>query len=151
MRPPNQHVPPLPPTIPGGALNPDPVRDPPPLHPIPRAPGAAAPPDAVRPAHPVQPPPPPGGRGGVNPPPLPPGAYDPTDPQLFWMNNRPFLIHRSVGKGGFGEVYEAEMMLPPGMEVIRNPRYGVTFSIRHQTSKPCMHQHLPHTHCMLTL
>ena len=47
-----------------------------------------------------------------------------TDPQLFWMNHRPFLLHRSVGKGGFGEVYRAEMMLPPGMDVNRNPTTG---------------------------
>ena len=56
--------------------------------------------------------------------PPPPGAYDATDPQLFWMNNRPFLLHRRVGKGGFGEVYRAEMMLPPDTEVSRDPTTG---------------------------
>ena len=116
---PNRPLPPVPPTISGGVLNPepDPARPPRPLNPqhIPTA-DAAAPPGAVRPAHahPFLP----------RNPPRPPGAYDVTDPQLFWMNNRPFLLHRSVGKGGFGEVYRAEMLLPPGLEVSRNPTTG---------------------------
>ena len=109
---PNRHLPPAPPTITGGVLNPeDPIRRPP-LNPdyVPTA-DAAAPPGAVRPAHPFLPS-------------RPPGAYDPTDPQLFWMNNRPFFLHECVGKGGFGKVYKAEMMLPPGMEVARDPTTG---------------------------
>ena len=111
----NRQLPPGPPTIPGGALNPDPVR--PPLlnpHDISAAaapPGAGVPPAADR--HPFLP--------GIVP---PPGAYDVTDPKIFWMNNRPLLLHRSVGKGGFGEVYRAEMMLPPGLEVSRDLSTG---------------------------
>ena len=120
----NRLLPPDPPSIPGGVLNPDPVR-PPPLNPH-YIPAAAAPPDAgvppdhalVRPVHPI-----PSGIVVQNPPP-PPGAYDVTDPQLFWMNNRPFFLHRSVGSGGFGEVFRAEMLLPPGMEVSRDPTTG---------------------------
>ena len=38
--------------------------------------------------------------------------YDVTDPTLFWMNARPFAVHRSVGRGGFGEVYSVELLLP---------------------------------------
>ena len=108
---------PVPPTISGGALNPDPARSPP-LNPqyIPTA-DAAAPPGVVGgPVHPFA--------FHAATPPRPPGAYDVTDPQLFWMNHRPFLLHRSVGKGGFGEVYRAEMLLPPGLEVSRNPTTG---------------------------
>ena len=109
----NRLLPPDPPTIPGGVLNPDPVR-PPPLSPQ-YIPEAATPPGVgVPPAHPFLP----------RNPPSPPGAYDATDPQLFWMNNRPFFLHRSIGKGGFGEVYRAEMLLPPGMDVGRNPTTG---------------------------
>ena len=40
------------------------------------------------------------------------------------MNNRPFLLHGSVGKGGFGEVFKCEMMLPSGLQVSRNPATG---------------------------
>ena len=47
-----------------------------------------------------------------------------TDPQIFWLNDRPYLLHRSVGKGGFGEVHRVEMMLPLGMEVRRKPKTG---------------------------
>ena len=109
-----------PPTIQGGVLNPDPVR-PPPLNPhyVPAAanpPGAGIPPaqlflPGIVPLNPVRPP-------------RPVGAYDGTDPQLFWMNNRPFVLHRSIGRGGFGEVYRAEMLLPPGLEVNRDPTTG---------------------------
>ena len=59
------------------------------------------------------------------------------------MNNRPLLLHRSVGKGGFGEVYRAEMMLPPGLEVNRDPSTGGFISdgagrieVRHQQRAP---------------
>ena len=117
---PNRHdLPPAaPPTIPGGALNPEDGGD---LNPSP--PDVVPPIDRIvrrpAPAHTFLP------AGTVHRPlPPPPGAYDVTDPKLFWMNNRPFLLHRSVGKGGFGEVYRAEMMLPPGVEVSRNPTTG---------------------------
>ena len=50
--------------------------------------------------------------------------YDVTDCQLFWMNKRPYLVHGSVGKGAFGEVYKVEMMLPVGMEVRRHADAG---------------------------
>ena len=54
----------------------------------------------------------------------PPRAYDVTDPQIFWLNNRPYLLQASVGKGGFGEVHRVEMMLPLGMAVQRKPKTG---------------------------
>ena len=112
---PNRHLPPDPPTITGGVLNPDPVPFPPPdmVVPVPPPPPAGT----VRAGHPLLP--------CAAPP--PPGAYSRTDPQLFWMNNRPFLLHRIVGKGGFGKVYSAELLLPPGMEVSRNPTTGGFF------------------------
>lgn len=47
-----------------------------------------------------------------------------TSHQLFWLNSRPFILHGSVGKGGYGEVFKAEMMLPPGMQVGRNAETG---------------------------
>ena len=121
LRRPDRHAPPAPPpTIPEGALNPDGPAHPDAIPPV----VAPRPPDAGFPVHSPLPP-----LAVPHPqqhplPPPPPGAYEVTDPQLFWMNNRPFLLHRSVGKGGFGEVYKAEMMLPPGMEVSRNPRTG---------------------------
>ena len=113
---PNRHLPPDPPTISGGVLNPDPVRSPPPNI-APPADAVAPPAGTVRAGHPLL-------QDAHPAAPPPPGAYSPTDPQLFWMNNRPFLLHRSVGKGGFGEVFRAEMMLPPGMEVSRDPTTG---------------------------
>ena len=58
------------------------------------------------------------------PPPSPPRTYDVTDPELFWLNERPYLLQRSVGKGGFGEVHMVEMMLPLGMSVRRRPKTG---------------------------
>ena len=54
----------------------------------------------------------------------PPRAYDVTDPELFWLNERPYLLKRAVGKGGFGEVHMVEMMLPLGMSVQRRPKTG---------------------------
>ena len=114
----NRLLPPDPSTILGGALNPDPVVRPPPLNPH-YIPAAATPPGAgIPPAHPFL-----SAIVARNPPP-PPGAYDSTDPQLFWMNNRPFFLHRSVGRGGFGEVFRAEMLLPSGLEVSRDPTTG---------------------------
>ena len=112
----NRLLPPAPPTIPGGALNPEPGVHPPPFNPH-YIPAAATPPDSgIPPAHPFAP--------AVVALPPPPGAYDVTDPQLFWMNDRPFWLHRLVGRGGFGQVYRAEMLLPPGMEVSRDPATG---------------------------
>ena len=61
----------------------------------------------------------------IAPPPSPPRrGYDVTDPQIFWLNNRPYLLQCSVGKGGFGEVHRVEMMLPLGMEVCRDAKTG---------------------------
>ena len=40
-----------------------------------------------------------------------------TDPRIFWLNKRPYWVHRLLGKGGFGEVHEVEMLLPTGLEV----------------------------------
>ena len=62
--------------------------------------------------------------GATAPPPSPPRACDVTDPEIFWLNSRPYLLQCSVGKGGFGEVHRVEMMLPLGMEVRRNPKTG---------------------------
>ena len=121
----NRLLPPDPaPTILGGALNPDPEVRPPPLNPY-YIPAAATPPGraGIPPAHPFLP--------AIAAPPPPPGAYAVTDPQLFWMNNRPFLLHRPIGKGGFGEVFRAEMMLPPGMEVSRDPTTGALILDEH--------------------
>ena len=47
-----------------------------------------------------------------------------TDPEIFWLNERPYLLNRAVGKGGFGEVHMVEMMLPLGMSVRRRPKTG---------------------------
>ena len=68
-------------------------------------------------------------------------TYDVTDPQLFWLNDRPYLLQRSVGKGGFGEVHRVEMMLPLGMEVGRDASNSVVLDeegrVRvHQTKTP---------------
>ena len=50
--------------------------------------------------------------------PLPPGSYSSDDPSLFWLSNRPYKITRLLGKGGFGEVHEVEMLIPKGLEVV---------------------------------
>ena len=47
----------------------------------------------------------------------PPTTFSATDAMIFWLNNRPYWIHRLLGKGGFGEVYEVEMLIPQGLEV----------------------------------
>ena len=49
-----------------------------------------------------------------------PDARSTTDPELFWLNRRPFLIHTSCGKGAFGDVFKVEMMVPLGYEVARD-------------------------------
>ena len=48
----------------------------------------------------------------------PPGAYSVTDTRITWMNGRPYLVHGLLGKGGFGEVFSVEMLLPVGLEVV---------------------------------
>ena len=48
---------------------------------------------------------------------LPPNCYTASDARIFWLSRRPYWIHRLLGKGGFGEVYEVEMLLPQGLAV----------------------------------
>ena len=48
----------------------------------------------------------------------PPGAYHRTDTRIYWMNGRPYLVHGLLGKGGFGDVFSVEMLLPVGLEVV---------------------------------
>ena len=43
----------------------------------------------------------------VLPPPPPPNCYAATDPDIHWLNNRPYWVHRLLGRGGFGEVHES--------------------------------------------
>ena len=50
-------------------------------------------------------------------PPPPPGAYSASDTRIFRMNGRPYWVHGLLGKGGFGEVFNVEMLLPEGLEV----------------------------------
>ena len=47
----------------------------------------------------------------------PPGAYSTSDERIFRMNGRPYWIHGMLGKGGYGEVFTAEMLLPASLEV----------------------------------
>ena len=47
----------------------------------------------------------------------PPGAYSIYDMRLFRMNGRPYWVHGPLGKGGFGEVFKVEVLLPAGLEV----------------------------------
>ena len=47
----------------------------------------------------------------------PPGAYSTSDTRIFRMNGRPFWVHGPLGKGGFGEVFKVEVLLPAGLEV----------------------------------
>ena len=47
----------------------------------------------------------------------PPGAYSTSDTGIFRMNGRPYWVHGLLGRGGFGEVFKVEMLLPEGLEV----------------------------------
>lgn len=33
-----------------------------------------------------------------------PLCYDVRDPAIFWLNGRPFRLHKTIGRGGFGQV-----------------------------------------------
>ena len=56
-----------------------------------------------------------------------PRVHSTTDPDLFWLNRRPFLIHTSCGKGAFGDVFKVEMMVPLGYEVGRDANGSPVF------------------------
>ena len=47
----------------------------------------------------------------------PPGAYSTSDTRIFRMNGRLYWVHGLLGRGGFGEVFAVEMLLPEGLEV----------------------------------
>ena len=38
----------------------------------------------------------------------PVGFYDVQDPEILWVNYRPFRFHQKIGKGGFGDVCQVE-------------------------------------------
>ena len=57
----------------------------------------------------------------------PPGCYRATDEEIFWLNQRPYTMHRLLGRGGFGEVHEVEMLLPCGLEVDWDDNLNVKF------------------------
>ena len=44
-------------------------------------------------------------------------AYSTADPNILRMNGRPYWVHGLLGKGGYGEVFTVEMLLPAGLEV----------------------------------
>ena len=58
---------------------------------------------------------------------LPPNCYAASDARIFWLSRRPYWIHRLLGKGGFGEVYEVEMLLPQGLAVNWNENGDFNF------------------------
>ena len=61
------------------------------------------------------------------PPPPPPNCCAVTDPDIHWLNNRPYWVHRLLGRGGFGEVHEVEMLLPRGLEVDWDEKGDLSF------------------------
>ena len=126
------------PAIPGGFLNPpeDSVSGfDRPAHPPPSSTGAGRPDEHEASSTPALPAQPPSTTSSS-------AACDVTDPQLFWLNNRPFVLERSVGKGGCGEVFSAEMMLPLGMEVRRNEDGAFVLD---GDGRVCVQQILPNT------
>ena len=92
-----------------------------PLHPLAPRPSSPAPPATPR----LRPNPAPTA------PPLqqvpPPDCYATTDPGIYWLNSRPYWVHRLLGKGGFGEVHEVEMLLPRGLEVDWDEKGDLSF------------------------
>lgn len=60
--------------------------------------------------------------GGAAPhPPAGGGAYFQTqDPNIIWVNRRPYIPHNFLGKGGFAEVFRVEMLLPFGTRLKRD-------------------------------
>ena len=64
------------------------------------------------------------------------GAADPSifcppisaaDPNIFWLNSRPYWLGRLLGRGGFGEVHEVELLLPLGLMVDWGDDGGLQF------------------------
>ena len=51
-------------------------------------------------------------------------TYSLAHPDIFWLNSRPYWIHSLLGKGGFGCVWKAELLVPFDMQVARDPRSG---------------------------
>ena len=63
--------------------------------------------------------------GRIEPPSDPPISA--SDTGIFWLNNRPYWLGRLLGRGGFGEVHEVEMLVPHGLEVDWDEDGGLQF------------------------
>ena len=57
----------------------------------------------------------------------PASVFFATDPEIFWLNNRPFWMHGLLGTGGFATVFKAEMLVPFGFKVARDALGGLIF------------------------
>lgn len=44
--------------------------------------------------------------------------------EVIWLNSRAFVVHEHVGKGGYAHVFQCEMLVPTGMELVRDASTG---------------------------